>query len=211
MASLDRLRCEIIEPLILFLVTRDGRTPFHAAAISDGDGLAVLLVGPSGAGKSSLALAAHEAGWTVLSEDTAYIQIDPSLRVWGWPGPVHLLPGNKAARGHPLRLRNGRLKHAVPLAQSSEPPRSFEQAVVCILERGTDVGLTRLTSTEAKNLMPQTEAGFRLLDADIQVAMDRLVKVGALKLTLSADPAEAIALLDANLGEIRKIFGGAPA
>jgi hypothetical protein len=186
---------------MLFLATRNGRTPFHASAIAQDD-LAVLLVGPSGAGKSTLAFAAHAAGWTVLSEDTVYIQTEPHLSVRGWPGPVHLLPGHHATHEHPLRLRNGRLKHAVPLLPARAAGRPYRQVVVCLLEKGERVALDWLTSEDAISLMPPLEPGFDLLETEIRAAARRLVKGGAMRLTLSAEPNEAIACLAAEMGKI---------
>jgi hypothetical protein len=52
----------------------------------------------------------------VLSEDTIHVQLGPPPRVWGLPGPAHLLPADVPGEGgYPTRVRNGRAKYAVPL------------------------------------------------------------------------------------------------
>lgn len=190
----DRLRSELLDPLVLFLAARHGRTPLHAAAIKAGD-LAILLMGPSGAGKSTLALAADRAGWTVLSEDTVYVEMQPALKIWGSAGPVHLLSDGEPGR---LRLRNGKLKQIIPLRQPSGA-LSADRVAMCLLARGSAVALDRLTPSDALGLIGPPEPGFDLLAGDIRAASERLVQGGAWRLTLSADPAEAIACLSANL------------
>lgn len=196
----DRLRAEVLDPLVLFLVTRHGRTPLHAAAIRSGD-LAILLMGSSGAGKSTLALTADRAGWTVLSEDTVYLQTDPVLKVWGSGGPAHLSTASGGSGR--LRLRNGKLKHAIALRQ---PPGSLTsaRATVCLLARGNAVALERIGVAEALALMGPHEPGFDLLSENIQAVSKRLVSNGAWRLTLSADPAEAIACLSAHLPQLHQ-------
>jgi len=191
--SPEQLRSQVLEPLVLFLVTRHGRTPIHAAAIKRGD-LAILLAGPSGSGKSTLALAAHHAGWTVMSEDTVYVQAAPELTIWGWPGPVHLLHGEG-----PMRWRNGKLKHAVALHEAHPDALTASRVAVCLLSRGEAVALQRLAPGEALRLMAPLEPGFDLLAADIRFAQERLVDGGAWMLALSADPDEAIRLLARRL------------
>ena len=200
LAAPARLRSDVLEPLILFMVTRRGRAPLHAAAIGSGD-LAILLAGPSGAGKSSLALAADRAGLTVLSEDTAYIQLEPELRIWGWPGPVHLLSGENPA-GHELRWRGGKLKAAIPLTQRPPEEPTASKAAVCLLARGETVALERLSPIEALALMGSLEPGFDLLADEIHEARRVLLREGAWRLTLSPDPDEAIAVLAANLARL---------
>jgi hypothetical protein len=53
----ERLRSEVLEPLVLFLLARNGRTPLHAAVLGRDD-LAIMLMCPSGPGKRSIAHAA---------------------------------------------------------------------------------------------------------------------------------------------------------
>lgn len=209
LAAPERLRADVLEPLVLFLATRRGRVPLHAAAIKRGD-LAILLMGPSGAGKSSLALAADRAGWTVLAEDTVYLQREPAFRVRGCPGPAHLLPGDLRGRTTHVRLRNGKLKHAVELRHRHPDGLVASRATVCLLARGERVALERVGRSEALEQMSRLEPGFALLADDIRATNELLVRDGAWRLTLSAKPAEAIEFLSSNMACLEEIAASPP-
>lgn len=204
LASPDVLRCEILEPLVLYLLGRNDRAPVHASCFVAGD-LAVLLSGPSGSGKSCLALAAHAAGFPVLSEDIVYVQRRPRLQVWGWPGPVHLLPANAPqGRAFAPRVRNGKTKLAVPLGEPvGLTAKSATRAVLCLLERGDAVGLERIAPGEARHRPAPLEPGFDVMAEEVRAAHAALTRNGAWRLTLSADPGEAIRFLAANLARLR--------
>jgi len=202
--STTQLRNEVLEPLVLFLLTRPRRTPVHAAAFV-AEGLGVVLAGPSGSGKSCLARAADAAGLQVLSEDTVYIQQEPRWRLWGHPRVVHLLPGDAAATAGPRRLRNGRLKHVLGLRSATSAPLNCDCATLCILERGAaKASLSRLSPPEAIARLWPLDPGFDLLERAIADALAVLTARGAWRLSLSADPAEAIHLLCANLPLLRE-------
>src|SRR4051812_41484330 len=109
---------DVTDTLLLFLLARNGRTPVHAAAFLIGD-LAVVLAGPSGSGKSTLALAAANRGFPILSDDTIFVQHEPAFAVWGLPRPMHLYPADAPPGDHLTRMRNRKLKAAVPLAMSA--------------------------------------------------------------------------------------------
>jgi hypothetical protein len=197
----EALRRELIDPVILFLVTRRGRAPIHAAGFLAGD-LAILLAGAAGAGKSCLALAAHQAGFRLLSDDTVYISMVPDLRIWGIPGPIHLFPEDApTSGGGPVRIRNGKLKRAVSV-RPSWSPRVARRAVLCVLDFGTSAALHNIDQVEALRRCGPLEAGFDLLRAPIDAALERLTRDGAWRLTLSPQPAEAIALLADNLAAL---------
>lgn len=197
----DRLREHVLEPLALFLITHNGRAPIHAAGILTGD-LAVLLAGPSGSGKSCLAVAADRAGLPVLSDDTVYLQRGPTLRTWGWRGPAHLLPGDVPGPRGATRIRNGKTKYAVPL-RSPEDGKGARETTVAILKHGNRSALGPIEPDEAMRRLANLEPGFDLLRADIEEAHRLLTANGAWLLTLSKDPADAIALLQANLARLR--------
>ena len=190
----DTLRRKLLDPVILFMVTRRGRAPIHAAGFLAGD-LAILLAGPAGAGKSCLALAAHQAGFRLLSDDTLYVSIAPSLRIWGIPNPIHLFPADAPVSGAgPARLRNGKLKHAVRV-QPTRSPSVARRAALCILDFGSGAALERIDQAEALRRCGPLEAGFDLLRTPIEAALETLTRDGAWRLTLSPRPSEAIALL----------------
>jgi len=199
----DALRRMLLDPVILFLVTRRGRAPIHAAGFLAGD-LAILLAGPAGAGKSCLALAAHQAGFRLLSDDTVYVSGEPGLRVWGIPSPIHLFPEDATVPGGgPVRVRNGKLKLAVPVRPTRSSPVA-RRAALCVLEFGTSAALDRIDRAGALRRCGRLEAGFDLLREPIEAALETLSRDGAWRLTLSPHPSEAIALLADNLSALNR-------
>lgn len=204
LGSPDLLRSEILEPLVLYLLGRNDRAPVHASCFVAGD-LAVLLSGPSGSGKSCLALAADAAGFAVLSEDIVYVQLRPQPKVWGWAGPAHLLPANAPRdRTFATRVRNGKSKLAVPLGAAGSAVASPSQAVFCLLARGEAVAIERLQPDDALRGLERLEPGFDVMAEEVRAAHAALTRKGAWRLTLSADPDEAIRCLVANLAKLRE-------
>lgn len=191
-------REQVLDCLLLWLLTRNGRTPIHASGFVAGT-TAILLAGPSGSGKSCLALAAHAAGFPLLSDDTVYLETERRLRIWGVPRPVHLFsedaPGQEDA---PIRLRNGKRKRAVALPASAQPVTAAA-ASLCVLARGDRVTLEPLTPPEALATLGPLEPGFDLLSVEIETGLRRITQRGAWRLTLGTNPDEAIALLAQNL------------
>lgn len=192
----------VLEPLALFLATQNERAPIHSSGIKVRQ-TAILFAGPSGAGKSSLAMAAHRAGLTVLSEDTVYVRLQPELAIWGWNGPIHLLPG-EAPPAAPIRIRNGRAKHAVALENATANTEPAKSAVVCILKHAAQPSLTPLSTRAALDLLGPLEPGFDLLAPAVHAAHRQLCKRGAWLLGLSRSPGEAIALVLENLDRLRE-------
>jgi hypothetical protein len=199
--DLDQLRDVALEPLLLFLITRRGRAPLHAAAFL-GDGFTVLLAGPSGAGKSCLTLAAHRAGFTPLSDDTVFVETGSRPRVWGLPRPIHLFAHDAPESDQAMRLRNGKLKRAVTLGRARAPRRA-DRAALCLLRFGDAVALEPIDPADAVRAFAVLEPGFDLLADDIAAAVAALAQRGAWSLTLSRRPDEAIALLADNLPLLR--------
>ena len=191
----QRLAAEVLDTLLLFVLTRAGRVPVHGSGVVI-SGTAVVLAGASGAGKSTLSLAAQRAGHAVLSDDTVYVQLRPRSRVWGFPRPIHVYPADAEAAGEPAtasRLRSGKWKAAVPVPSSGAGPVA-DRAVVCLLERGDAVSLSPISPDEAVRRMDALlEPGFRDFRAALPEAVRALAAGGAWRLTLSGDPSEAIA------------------
>jgi hypothetical protein len=185
-----RLAGEVIDTLLLFLLTRSGRVPLHAAGVMCGT-TALLLAGPSGSGKSSLSLAAMARGLLILSDDTVYIQMLPRLRIWGWPRPVHVFPADTPGFTGETRLRGGKLKAAVPVPAQSGPPVA-EQAAVVLLERGERIGLEPIHPEIAAGVLSRLEPGFDLLARESAGAIAAVTAPGAWRLTLTRDPTAAI-------------------
>ncbi len=185
---------EVAETLLLFLLTRSGRPPVHAAAVMIGD-RAVLLAGSSGSGKSSLALAAHRQGLDVLAEDTTYVQANP-LRAWGWPGPIHLLPADAPAGVYSERVRGGRLKLAIPLRR---PRLSADKLALVAIERGDRLGLERASRDWMVERLAPLEPGFDLLREPIEQALGQIAAPCGWRMTLDDSPDRAIAMLRERL------------
>lgn len=205
LADPARLRADVLDTLLLFLLTRRDRQPLHAAAVIHA-GTAAILAGPGGTGKSSLAWAAARAGLRVLSDDAVYLQLRPRLRVWGFDTPLHLLPDAAGAgpipEGAPLRLRGGRAKAAIPLHDGWSEPPVTERAVLFLLERGTRrVTVQRIDPEGAVALLGASlEPGFDVFRDALLPPLRALARAGAWRLRLSHDPDEAIAAVRDLLG-----------
>lgn len=203
----DALRQEVLKPLVLMLITRHDRTPLHASAFIV-DGTAVLMAGRSGAGKSCLARAADALGFQVLSDDAVFIQLEPRLKVWGWPSAAHLLPHDAAGAAGPLRDRNGKVKRVVPLRSASDTAIACEQAVLCVLSRGVEASLAPISEPEVNRRLWPLDEGFDLLPAPTARVIAALSVRGAWDLRLSDDPHDAIRLLASSLAKLRETACG---
>ena len=184
---------EMVETLVYFLVAHAGRVPFHASAIMLGE-TALVLAGKSGAGKSSLALAANRSGIPVLSDDTVYVQTQPCLRVWAISKAIHVFGKDAPANHvHGMRLRGGRLKCIFPITQ---PRRVADRTKLFILARGTRVALEAIGIDEAVSALTEApEPGYQFYGEKSRTAAHALAAMGCFRLTLSSDPAAAIAML----------------
>ena len=188
----DAALADMINTVVLFLVGHAGRVPLHASAVIL-DGIAIVFAGRSGSGKSTLALAASQAGLPVLSDDTVFIQTSPKFRLWSLAGPIHVFekdapPGVESGE----RVRAGRRKKSLP---NLAPSHSADRAILCVLARGDKPALEPLSQDEAvAALTDEPEPGYEFYGQGSKVAARALAGSGAWRLTLSANPAEAIAL-----------------
>ncbi|HUE79333.1 MAG TPA: hypothetical protein VMN38_06845 [Sphingomicrobium sp.] len=190
----EALAEEITDTLLLFLLTRCGRTPVHAAGIVFNDKVLVLM-GPSGSGKSSLALAAAERGLSILSDDTVYVQHHPRLQLWGLQRPIHLLPEEAPGQGFALRLRGGKRKAVVPLPALAGRGHATGSIIPILLEPGEQLELKPIGADVAMAALIVLEPGFDLLPKESAAAADALTAGGAWRLTLARDPGAAIDFL----------------
>lgn len=188
------LAAEVTDTLLLFLLARSGRTPLHAAGVVIGDPL-LILAGPSGSGKSTLAYAASRRGLPILSDDTLYVQLEPRLRVWGWPRPIHLFPKDAPPEARATRLRGGKLKAVVPLPRNATGSRFADEVALVLLERGDRLAMTPIDEDSAVAGLSALEPGFDLLAAESAAAVRALARHGAWRLTIERDPAVAIEFL----------------
>jgi hypothetical protein len=205
-----QVRYSMIEGLTLMLVTARDRYPVHAAAIMRGP-VALLLAGPPGSGKSTLAYQAYRHGLRVLSDDAAYVQLKPTFRLWGMLGPVRLLPDTRAhfpelAGQTPAWLANGNEKFLVPVSDKWPGPPVASGAGVCLLERqGGAASCARASATEVHTSL---EAGLGVsrvrFGDDLHDALARLAARGGWRLSLSANPADALPFIDEMLTELKR-------
>ncbi len=184
---------DLINTMVLFLVGHAGRVPLHASAVLL-NGTALVFAGASGAGKSTLALAATRAGLSLLSDDTVFVQSAPEFRLWSLAGAIHVFARDAPAGSDGgMRFRAGRWKKAL---LPTRRRHVAHDAVLFVLERGEEVGLAPLPEDEAiDRLTANPEQGYQFYGDESVAAARALAAGGAWRLTLSADPAEAIDLV----------------
>ena len=204
-----RVAAELLDPVLLFLLTRRGRVPIHAAGVLVGD-TAVVLAGRSGVGKSTLSLAALEAGLPILSDDAVYVQLEPSSRVWGYPRPIRLDEGGRTlahlyerqrGSGAPpashvgMAVRKGKAKAAL-----LPPVGSFalgaERGALCLLVRGNEAAIRPIGTDEALSRMRSTiDPGFDHFLDELPAAVGALAEGGCWELAVSPHLDDVLAIL----------------
>lgn len=194
----------VLEAMTLALLATRDRYPVHAAGIANSR-RAVLLAGPSGAGKSTLAYAAHRHGLTVLGDDRTWVQLSTAFGVWGGTPAVRLM-ADALARYPELSTagtaapRDG-AKRLVPLGTT--PQRSYAsraRADVCLLARGTNVALERISGSDVRKVLAlQLAPGFDRFPERQDAVWHALTTDGGWRLTLTHDPNDAVPLLQRML------------
>ncbi len=183
----DRLhfRTEVLEAMTLALLSHFDRHPVHAAAVAL-NGRAVLLAAPSGTGKSTLAYHCHLDGLALLGEDHVRVQLEPRVRVWGWPARVRLLADATTpdAAKEAIYLRSGMQLVA------------DELSVCCLTRDGGPASLEPLDfAALASALDEQMTPGFDRFPARWPAVRDALAKRGGWRLNLSSDPRDGVGLV----------------
>ncbi len=192
-ADRPHFRVEILEAVTLALLSQFDRHPVHAAALA-WRGRAVLLAAPSGIGKSTLAYHCHLAGLDLLGEDHVRVQLEPRLRVWGWPARVRLrdaASGRSASPNAP--------KAAIDVEAGISAARLVADEIsVCSLSRdGGPASLEPLDAAElAHALDAQLAPGFDRFPKRWPAVREALASRGGWRLNLSDAPREGVALVE---------------
>ncbi|HEX7978879.1 MAG TPA: hypothetical protein VF461_09775 [Gemmatimonadaceae bacterium] len=187
-------RTEILEAVTLALLSHFDRHPVHAAAVAL-NGRAVLLAAPSGTGKSTLAYHCHLDGLDLLGDDHVRVQLEPRVRVWGWPARVRLLAGAATSVSTPS---SNAVKEVIHLQTGVTPARLLaeEMSVCCMSRDGGPAMLEPLDAAAlARALDEQIAPGFDRFPARWPRVRDALAVRGGWRLNLSSDPREGVALV----------------
>jgi hypothetical protein len=194
-------RIEMLEAVTLALLSHFDRHPVHAAAVAL-NGRAALLAAPSGTGKSTLAYACHVAGMDLLGDDHVRVQLEPEVRVWGWPARVRLAPASCWSPRHESAGDAGedrpREKTIIETMDRMSAARLVAHDVtVCLLERdGGPASLMPIdAATLARALDAQLAPGFDRFPARWPAVRDALAARAGWRLNLSSDPREGVALV----------------
>lgn len=184
----DRMhfRTEMLEAVTLALLSHYDRHPLHAAAVARG-GRAALLAAPSGTGKSTVAYLCHTAGLDLLGDDHVRVQLEPQVRIWGWPSRVRLFASDAASKTV-IDVRDG--VSAARLVASD--------FTVCLLARdGGPAALEPLEPAAVERaLEEQLSPGFDRFPTRWPAVARALVARPGWRLNLSGDPREALALVN---------------
>ena len=192
-----RFRTEMLEAAVLALLSCDDRHPVHAAAVAH-RGHALLLAAPSGTGKSTLAYACHASGLDLLGDDHVRVQLEPSLRVWGWPARVRLhteAAERMGAAFAPAHELDPKRKAVIDARTGVSASRLVaDDATVCVLSRdGRPLALEPLSPASAAHALDaQLAPGFDRFPARWPAVVQALAGRGGWRLNLSPDPFEAV-------------------
>jgi hypothetical protein len=192
-ANRMHFRTEVLEAVTLALLSHFDRHPVHAAAVAL-NGRAVLLAAPSGTGKSTLAYHCHLDGLDLLGDDHVRVQLEPRVRVWGWPARVRLLADAATSSSSSADAA----KQAIYLDAGLSAARlvADEMSVCCLTRDGGPASLEPLDATAlARTLDEQMAPGFDRFPARWPAVRDALARRGGWRLNLSSDPREGVSLV----------------
>lgn len=190
-ADRGHFRAEILEAVTLALLSHFDRHPVHAAAMAL-NGRAALLAAPSGTGKSTLAYHCHLDGLDLLGDDHVRVQLEPRVRVWGWPARVRLLADATAQASTSSR---DAVKEAI-YPNSGIRLVADEMRVCCLSRDGGPATLEPLGAAAlARALDEQLAPGFDRFPTRWPAVRDALATRGGWRLNLSSDPREGVALV----------------
>lgn len=208
-ADRARFRTEMLEAVVLALLSCYDRHPVHAGAVAL-HGHALLFAASSGTGKSTLAYACHAAGLDLIGDDHVRVQLEPVLRVWGWPARVRLLADTAERMGAgsaTVQTWNEKRKAVIDARRGMRAGRLVAtDATVCVLSRdGGPLRLEPLSSTDvARALDEQLAPGFDRFPARWPAVVRALSERGGWRLNLSSDPHEAVQIVRNLLARVAR-------
>jgi hypothetical protein len=131
----------------------------------------------------------------VLSDDHVWVQLNPMCRIWGSAPHARLL--SDAAAHFPEVAHPGHEKVAVHLPLGDSIERLVAHGpVVCVLARGDRAALAPMASREVESeLIRQLTPGFDRFPERNAGVVKEIAKNGGWRLTLSANPRDALPLL----------------
>ena len=194
----------MLSAVTLGVLTQFDRQPIHAAAVQR-DGRALLLAGKSGAGKSTLVYALARAGFEIVSDDVVFAQQHPHLRLWGLPRVLNLTEDARRffpelQTVEPAMQVNGKQKISVNVNARGWGARwpVADPVGICLLQRaGNSASLSPAAPGEVVVFFTEDlESGFDLFADTIQPVARQLAQLGAWRLQLGAEPAEAVHLIE---------------
>lgn len=200
-----RFEREVLECLALLLTIWKRRTPLHAAVVVKNN-RAIMLLGMSGVGKSTLSYVCVRAGFQLLSEDTVYLSVMPSFRLWGNPRRIHLHPdavchfpeldGIKSAIGtNPVKIALGSEHLGLDYGCLHS-----ESVSVCLLTPQHQESESRLEAIPQQVaetfLLNQQEPGFDVSTHERAAAVAALLHAPTYRLSVGNDLNAAVEILD---------------
>ena len=126
------------------------RFPIHAASLSDGEGV-TLLIGGSGAGKSTMTAAlAHRLGWTIFADDMSVLTDESGLTAYPTAPGVSVWPASQIGLAlppsecEPLQSYQGKVWFA-PTAARDLRPRPVKAVILLSHASGDSISTRRMS------------------------------------------------------------------
>lgn len=138
------------------LLHQRGLLPLHANAVEI-EGRAIAFMGESGAGKSTLASWFHDRGYRVIADDVCVVRIEEEAVVAPGLARLRLWRDALEANGRSVagldRSYVGEAadyeKFDLPMPPTGSAVEQTPLAAICLLRRGRDLSLSRLTGVDA--------------------------------------------------------------
>ena len=171
----DFFQINILECMVLFLVTSTDREPLHASAVIRNT-TALLICGNSGSGKTTLAYNLYKRGADILAESSTYISSRNGFQLWGDPIGFNFEPNARELFPEltsipEYRLANGRIKIPLKLPIQGESDRrrwAFSGNIIIVFPKCTGGHQSRICEIShadmIKRLTSNRESGFDLSD-----------------------------------------------